>query len=124
MANDTPATPAAVPAALNAKEQAALALRLPNSGTPWLDMMIMQAWRRDMTMQLFQDYCMQKMTDTDVQIVKKAGLDAWLKINGADMSEALSLCEAMAKTTKVAKAVAREAVPIDPAKAGSNISLA
>lgn len=99
MANEPASTPP-IPANLNAREQAALALRLPNSGTPWLDMMIMQAYRRDLTMQMFQAFCAQKVTETDVAVVKKAGLDAWLKINGADMSEALSLCEALAKTAK------------------------
>ncbi len=119
MANETPAASAATASSLSAKEQAALALRLPNSGTPWLDMMIMQAYRRDMTMQLFQTFCTQKLTETDVAIVKKSGLDAWMRINGVEMSEALSLCEAMAKTTKLAKPAPVAAEPEAPRAAGS-----
>lgn len=99
------------PASFTLKEQAAIALRLPNSGTQWLDMMIAQARRHDMAMEMFQAFCeSQKLNETNVAIMRKNGLDAWLRTNGNDLPEVLAMCEAMARTQRP-KAQAPAAAP-------------
>ncbi len=94
------------PNSFSLKEQAALQLRIPNSGTQWLDAMIAHARRQELSTELFRQYCQTKLTDANVAIVKKNGLEAWLRTNGTDMSEALLMCDAMAKTTRPVKPAA------------------
>ncbi len=106
------------------KEQAAIALRLPNSGTPWLDVMIAQARRHDMAMEMFQAYCENlKLTDTNVGIARKNGLDAWLRTNGNDLPEVLAMCEAMARTQRPKPQAEAAPAPAASTATGAGLSL-
>jgi hypothetical protein len=105
------------PSSFSLKEQAAIELRIPNSGTQWLDAMIAHSRRQEMSAELFRQYCESKLTDANVAIVKKNGLEAWLRTNGTDLSEALVMCEAMAKTTRPVKPAAPPAAAPAPASA-------
>ncbi len=77
------------------QEQAALALRLPASGTDWLDAMIMSA-------RLFERYCDQKLSNADLLQIEQAGADAWCQSNGIQWAQALALCQDLAKSIRPA----------------------
>ncbi len=92
------ATAATAPASqLTAREQAALTLRIPASGTQWLDAMINHAVQREAIDALYRSYALQSMDDTNVAIIRKNGIEAWLKARSADLEAAKRAAEAMIK---------------------------
>lgn len=100
-----PATPAApsgtaqnAPASqLTAREHVALTLRLPASGTQWLDAMISHSVQREAIEQVYRNSILQLLDETNLAVIRKNGIDAWIKANGADLEATRKAAEAMIK---------------------------
>lgn len=109
-----PTVPTAPATQLSAREHAALALRLPASGTGWLDAMINHASLRDAADAMYRSYAAQKLDDANLAIIKKNGIEAWMKANGSDLEAARQAADAMVRP--IPKSVPRPlVVKTDPA---------
>lgn len=101
----TPASPAApsgtpqnAPATqLTAREHVALTLRLPASGTQWLDAMISHSVQREAIEQVYRNSILQLLDEANLAIIRKNGIDAWIKANGSDLEATRRAAEAMIK---------------------------
>lgn len=92
------ATPATAPASqLTAREHAALTLRIPASGTNWLDAMINHAVQREAIEGIYRAFAVSRLDETNIGIIRKNGIDAWLKAHSADLEAARKAAEVMIK---------------------------
>jgi hypothetical protein len=100
MSEPLPSTAPTAPAQFNAREQAALTLRIPASGTQWLDAMIAHALQRESIEAVYRAYVTQKIDATSLGVIQKNGLEAWMSANSSDFEAARKAAEAMIKPQK------------------------
>jgi hypothetical protein len=116
----TPAAPAGTPqnapaSQLTAREHVALTLRLPASGTQWLDAMINHAVQREAIEQVYRNSVLQLLDEANLAIIRKNGIDAWLKANGADLEATRRAAEVMIKPLPKSQAKTQTTVANAPA---------